>query len=142
MGATPKRRRRNRAPLRSATSNAIRHVHSYTNNVFQANLDRERADITREMNILRSERQEINKLKAIEEKKKHQGVFAGVSELETGTTPTKSQFQDVVTNLNRRTPEGKPPENYRSNQSNEETVVPGYLFPTQSSRQKMTTKDL
>ena len=101
------------------------------------------------MNILKRERAEINKLKAIEEKKKHQGFFAEVSpsnrlqaEMETGTTPTKSQFQDVVSNLKRRTPEGKPPKNYRSNHSNEETKVPGYASHTESSMSRLTTKDL
>ena len=139
------RKRRNPARLRGANGTVIRHVHTYGNNIFQANLERERADINREMNILKSERAEINKLKAIKEKKNHQGVFAGVSpptELETGTTPTKSQFQDVVSNLKRRTPEGKPPKNYRSNQSNEDTKIPGYASHTESSMSRLTTKDL
>ena len=130
---TRKRRRKNKAPLRSATSNVIKHVHSYGNNIFQANLERERADITREMNILRSERQEINKLKAIEEKKKHQGVFASQAELKSGTTPTKSQYNDLVSNIAPKTPKGSPPNDGRNIKSNKDTIIPGYATPTASS---------
>ena len=134
-----RKRRRNPALLRGTNGSVIKHVHSYGNNIFQANLEREKADINHEMNMLRSERHEINKLKAIEEKKKHQGVFARVSppnrlqtELETGTTPSKTQYDDLVSNIAPKTPKGSPPPDGRLNM-NAKTAVPGYATPTASS---------
>ena len=127
-----RKRRRNPALLRGTNGSVIKHVHSYTNNVFQANLEREKADINHEMNMLRSERHEINKLKAIEEKKKHQGVFARVSHLESGSTPSKTQYDDLVSNIAPKTPKGSPPPDGRSNM-NAKTAVPGYATPTASS---------
>ena len=124
-----RKRRRNPALLRGTNGSVIKHVHSYGNNIFQANLEREKADINHEMNMLRSERHEINKLKAIEEKKKHQGVFARVSH---GVTPSKTQYDDLVSNIAPKTPKGSPPPDGRLNM-NAKTAVPGYATPTASS---------
>ena len=85
------------------------------------------------MNVLRSERAELNKLKAIEDKRS-KGVFAKKAELESGTTPTKSEFEEVVKNIAPKTPAGKPPKDGR--RVMEETTIPGYQTPTQSSRGK------
>jgi hypothetical protein len=87
---TRQRRRRNRAPLRSAHGSVIKHVHSYTGNVFQANLERENAEVVREQNILRQERAEIQKLKQIKAKEEEYG---------TGLSPTPSLFNEVVSDL-------------------------------------------
>ena len=137
MGNTTRRRRRRRrkAPLRSATNNVIKHVHSYQNNVFQANLERERADINREMSILRSERAELAKLKALEDKRSKGVLFSKNSELESGTTPTKSQFEEVVKNIAPKTPVGTPPKNGRKIIM-DGTQIPRYQTPTESFRGK------
>ena len=84
------------------------------------------------MGVLRSERAELNKLKELEDKRRRQGVFAGVAE--SGTTPSKNMFDDVVSNIAPKTPPGKPPNDGR--RVMEETTVPGYQTPTQSSKGK------
>jgi hypothetical protein len=152
---TRQRRRRNRAPLRSAHGSVVKHVHSYTGNVFQANLERENAQIVREQNILRQERAEIQKLKQNQAKLEQFGTALTVPTPEFNTPPpkpnsgartaSKSDMRGLLSrsppNERRKTPDGRanvPPP--RSANENAVTEVPSYMSETKSSRMK--TSDL
>lgn len=146
---TRQRRRQNRAPLRSAHSSVIKHVHSYTGNVFQSNLERENAEVVREQNILRQERAEIQKLKQTQAKVEQFGTALTTPTKQNTTagnqTATKSDMRGLLSRSpsdpRRKTPDGRanvPPP--RTANENAETEVPSYMSETQSSRMK--TSDL
>jgi hypothetical protein len=117
--------------------------------VFQANLERENAQIVREQNILRQERTQIQQLKQTQAKVEQFGTALTTPIKQNTTagdqTATKSDMRGLLsrspTDPRRKTPDGRanvsPP---RSANENAVTEVPKYMNETQSSR--MRTSDL